>query len=114
MRTFRPKTISLLLGLLLVVMSVAGYRQFQLMPFDQNSLQVNQGGKINLLTADEFTLMMLPGIGSALAARIVDYRNTHHLESIDDLIKVKGIGPTIVERIKPRLILKPDNDLNKY
>jgi competence protein ComEA len=63
---------------------------------------------INLNTADAQTLDTLPGIGPALAGRIVADRNQHgpfaRLEAVQD---VSGIGPTLYERIKPYLTLGP-------
>lgn len=61
---------------------------------------------INLNTADSATLDRLPGIGPALAGRIIAYRTQHgpfaRLEAVQD---VSGIGPTLYERIKPYLTL---------
>ena len=48
---------------------------------------------VNLNTADEAALTALPGIGEALAARIVEYREEHGpLEAVEDLTNVSGIG----------------------
>lgn len=59
---------------------------------------------INRADAAEFTL--LPGIGPALAHRIVEDRDEHGtFESLDDLARVRLIGPVIVERIEPYVIL---------
>ncbi len=48
---------------------------------------------VNLNTADEAALTALPGIGVALAARIVEYREAHGpFEAVEDLTNVSGIG----------------------
>lgn len=55
--------------------------------------------RINTATAAEFEA--LPGIGPALAARIIAYRDQNGpFTSTEDLMKVKGIGPKLLERIK--------------
>jgi len=52
-------------------------------------------GKVNVNTADVAELTKLPGIGDVLAARIVAYRVAHGpFRTLDDLVAVKGIGPS--------------------
>jgi len=46
----------------------------------------------------------LPGIGPVLAARIVEHRRTHGpFRHVDELLSVPGIGPRLLERLRPYL-----------
>ena len=63
---------------------------------------VGTGTCVRLATANEAELQTLPGIGPALAARIISYRSTHpRLSSVDELDDVPGIGPSLIEKIRP-------------
>jgi competence protein ComEA len=59
------------------------------------------GGVINLNTATLEQLDTLPGIGPAIAQRIVDYRETiGGFTSIDEITQVSGIGEATFAKIK--------------
>jgi competence protein ComEA len=51
------------------------------------------GGLVNLNTADAAELDTLPGVGPALASRILEWREQNgRFASVDDLLNVTGIG----------------------
>ncbi len=57
---------------------------------------------VNAADGDE--LDGLPGIGPALAARVIEARP---FADVDDLVRVRGIGPVTVERLRPRVVARP-------
>ena len=55
---------------------------------------------ININTANEKELEALPGIGPAIAGRIVEYRSSQPFTKIEDIMQVKGIGEKKFAKIK--------------
>lgn len=78
-------------------------------PADQGQSDGSAGGGgqaelINLNTADAAALEELPGIGPALAERIVDHRESHgDFGSSEELAAVSGIGPAILGDVEDRV-----------
>ena len=67
--------------------------------------------QVNINTASVDELAELPGIGPSLAARIVEYRETHGpFRTLEELLNVKGIGPVKLEQIRPYLTVGPADD----
>lgn len=59
---------------------------------------------VDLNTADQASLETLPGIGPALAARILAWREEHDgFTSVDDLLEVSGIGDTRLAELRDRV-----------
>lgn len=59
---------------------------------------------VNINQADNKTLETLPGIGPAMAQRIIDFRKENgSFQSVDDLQKVKGIGKAKFAKIKDKV-----------
>ena len=66
-------------------------------------------GKININTATLQQLDELPGLGTTLAQRILDYRNIHGpFERLSDLTMVEGIGIDILEKISDYVTVQED------
>lgn len=56
---------------------------------------------VNINTANSAQLTQLPGVGPAIAQKIIDYRTTNgSFTSVDDLTKVPGIGAAKLAQIK--------------
>lgn len=67
---------------------------------------VAAAGQISINSASAAQLEELPGVGPAIAGRIVEYRQANGgFKSIDEIERVKGIGPKKLESMRPYLRL---------
>ncbi len=63
--------------------------------------------KVDVNRADEATLQTLPGVGPVLARRIVETRRQGPFRTVQDLTRVKGIGPASLARLRDHVTLGP-------
>jgi competence protein ComEA len=64
-------------------------------------------GKINLNKATAVELSQLKGIGMKYAERIVEFRDKNgSFKEVEDLLKIQGIGPKILEKNKDRITVE--------
>jgi competence protein ComEA len=65
------------------------------------------GGPIDINTATAEQLDALPGVGPAIAGRIVSYREAYGaFATIEEIMNVKGIGPATFEEIKGMITVR--------
>ena len=63
-------------------------------------------GTVSINAANEAELDKLPGVGPAMAKRIVEYRQANGgFQTLEDLKKVSGIGEAKYKRIKDKITL---------
>ncbi len=68
---------------------------------------------IDLNTASAGELDLLPRIGPALAERIIaDREENGAYETIEELERVRGIGPKTIEKLRARVILSESTRAN--
>jgi competence protein ComEA len=76
-------------------------------PMVLSNPESDTGEKVNINEASAPELERLPGIGPSLAQKIVDYRITNGpFLSVEDLLKVSGIGPAKLEQIRGSITLR--------
>jgi competence protein ComEA len=62
---------------------------------------------LNLNTATQEELVLLPGLGPAKAKAIIDYRNAHPFKTIEEVRNVRGIGDHLYESLKGKITVGP-------
>lgn len=73
-------------------------------PIDTYALE---GPRIDINHADAYELAKLKGIGKTLAGRIIDYRIAHGpFSSPEEIMKVKGLGKALFEKIKGNITVE--------
>jgi len=73
----------------------------------------SKAGVINVNTASQDQLKMLPLIDDQLAKNMIDYRNSNGpFKSLDDLMNVKGMTKAKFDQIRPYVVLQGDTTFN--
>jgi competence protein ComEA len=96
----------LFVGLVLTVcLAFSGFAPGLVSAADQ--VAVAKVAAVNLNQASAAELQVLPGVGPALAERIVAYREAQGpFETVDQLAEVKGVGTKSLEKIRGSVTLK--------
>ena len=68
-------------------------------------------GQININTATEGQLDLLPGIGPSIAKKVLAYRSSKEFGDITHLMRIKGIGRKTFNKLKPYLSVEGANTL---
>jgi len=69
-------------------------------------------GVVNINTASESQLMLLPRVGPSLAKKIVEYRQANgEFKAPDELVLVPGIGDRTYELMAPYITIKGETTL---
>lgn len=69
-----------------------------------STVMAQETSQINVNTADQATLIQLPGIGEVKAQAIVEDReNNGSYQTADDLTRVEGIGEGTIENLRKQV-----------
>ncbi len=95
----------IVLGLLifiLIIINIVNYAKRERLKANTLVVVEEIAVKIPINSARIDELDVLPGIGPALAGRIVAYRKEHgSFKTVEDIKKVKGIGSKLLEKMLP-------------
>jgi len=86
-----------------VLLGVASMPAFS----QSGSSDASEQARVNLNTATVEQLVELPGIGEAVAARIVAYREANgSFGTIEEVMNVRGIGEKTFLRLQPLIFVE--------
>lgn len=100
-------------GLLVLALSLLGWQVWNAQRWGSRPTDLgpdaDTAGRIDLNHADHAQLRELPGVGDKTAERIEAYRLAHKgFQNVEELRQVHGVGPALLERLRPLLEVTPD------
>jgi competence protein ComEA len=106
------------IGVLAIVLSLAtsavALAQDQTTPAPKKPAAPTASAPLNINTATAAQLETLPGIGPAVAARIIEYRQKNgNFKKAEELMNVKGIGEKSFLKIKALVSVAPSKTTDK-
>ena len=95
------------IALLIAVGALAGATQVDAAEAEKEKPSTRLTGVVNINTATPEQLELLPGIGPSRARAIIEDRKVNGAyTSVDDLVRVSGIGERALARIRSHLVIK--------
>jgi competence protein ComEA len=112
LRPREQSSVAAVLGALLALLAVVWWRNSGsqgLVDIDRAPPLVARF-QVDVNRADWPELIQLPGVGQILAERLIAERDRGgEFRSVDDLSRVRGVGPRTLERIRPYILPIPDD-----
>jgi competence protein ComEA len=101
----RSQIATALMSVLVVVgASVATVAPVAAAPPAAPKASASEARPVDLNSADSAALESIPGIGKSLSQRILAFREKNGpFQSVDDLLKVQGIGEKSIQKLRPYL-----------
>ena len=70
-------------------------------------------GQVNINTASQAELELLPGVGPSIAQRILDYRAEHQFGQRNHIMRIKGVGQKTFAKIKDYVTVEGETTLRR-
>ena len=89
---------------LVLVFALAGVAPAAASPAAAPKAGASEARPVDINTADMAALESVPGIGKSLSQRIIAFREKNGpFQSVDDLLKVQGVGEKSIQKLRPYL-----------
>jgi competence protein ComEA len=89
---------------LVLVFALAGVAPAAASPAAAPKAAASEARPVDINTADTAALESVPGIGKSLSQRIIAFREKNGpFQSVDDLLKVQGVGEKSIQKLRPYL-----------
>jgi len=89
---------------LVLVFALAGVAPAAASPAAAPKAGASEARPVDINTADTAALESVPGIGKSLSQRIIAFREKNGpFQSVDDLLKVQGVGEKSIQKLRPYL-----------
>lgn len=70
-------------------------------------------GVVNLNTATAEELQLLPGVGPSKAQLILEHRKARPFRTVEELVRVRGIGRKTLQKLKPHLTVNGETTVER-
>lgn len=102
-------------AIILIILFTLGFSSLALAKEETSEKkQTSLEGQLNINTASEKEIVLLPGIGKKTASSIIQHRTQNgNFTDMATLLKVKGLGKKTLERIKGYIVFEGETTLAK-
>lgn len=84
-----------------------------LLLFSFGSFAAELTGSVNINTATQKELSLLPGIGESKAHAIIEQRKMKNFSKKEELLLVKGVGEKLLTKLSPYITVTGQNTLKE-
>jgi competence protein ComEA len=70
-------------------------------------------GVVNVNTATNAQLQLLPGVGPSRAQAILEHRDREPFRRVEDLLRIRGIGRATLARLLPYVVVEGETTLTR-
>ena len=97
-------------AVLMGAMTLAGVAEANIL--EKEAAEARSEGVVNINTATAAQLALLPGVGPTRAEAIIAARERRPFRTVNELIRVRGIGRATLRQLRPYVSVQGETTLN--